>query len=344
MNRRILAAILLVTLPALSSPQLHAKGDDGWGWAEAIVTGAVIGTGVALAGTAVHHASQSISSSWNHSYVTAVSGSTEQLSRQYRSLMDSVLCSSDKKSLARSLSENYCSVKKLIRDFDNDVINFDNAISSLRGKIDEWRQQDSRHDIYREGKDALRNAQPLQQRLHETNDQLQSHRCYFILYDIVRHRAPELKRYETYPYHALLDDLEHAKSELISAINNLRSCFDLDCCDRELLNKAELKLDKLTDAYRHVLESAQYHHEKLEKLRAQRQRELMEAQRRLREAEEARMRAELARERELAYADWRREQSDLERLRRELRELEDLECGCVRLPYEYAEISLHIDL
>lgn len=347
MAHKSLLLLLSVIFLGTSCPTQTREG-DGWGWSEAIVTGALVGAGVTIAGKLIQNVAHSASSSWNHSYVTAVRDRNDRYARQYGPLIDTIMFSSSKKALARELSERYRSVKTLVYDFNCAASDFDGAISGLKSKLAEWQSQEDRRVMYREGRDAIDDAMPLQRRLHEANDSLQSQRAYVILYDVICYKSPELKHCEDYPYHVLLGDLESAKNELRAAVRDLECNCCSDSADRELLEKAHMKLDRLSDAYSRVIESAQYHHEKLEKLREQRHKELMEAQRRLEQAERERARAEreLAQaERERARVEWERQESDLARLRRELRDLEDERERHSTLPScDYVGVSVHIDM
>lgn len=339
--------MLLVSGLAVASGQITADHEGDWGWSGTIIAGALIGTGVALAGKVVHDVAQGASTSWNRSYISAVRDRTNRHERDYGSLIDTVRFSSSKKLLARELSEKYRSVGELVYNVNCAVSDFDSAIAGLENKIAEWRLQDNRQAMCREGRDVLEDAYPLQKRLREANESLQSRRHYLVLYDVVCRKAPELKRHENYPYHILLNDLDSSKSELKSAMRDLECTCCLDILDRELREKAQIKLDRLSDAYMRVIESSQYHHEKLEKLREQRHRELMEAQRRLEQAELERARAERERaqaERERARVEWERQERDLVRLKRELRELEEQKNLCMQPSYDYVDISVHIDV
>lgn len=339
--------MFLVVWLVATNQQAIAQYDDDWGWSGTIIAGALIGTGVALAGKVVHDVAQGASTSWNHSYISAVRDRADRYEREYSGLIDTVRFSNSKKLLARELSEKYPSVSGIIYDFNGATTDFDGAISGLESKITEWRSQDNRQSMCREGRDVIEDAYPLQKRLREANNSLQQKRCYLVLYDVVCHRAPELKRHESYPYHTLLNDCESAKDELKRAIRDLERTYCLDILDRELCEKAQTKLDRLSDVYTRVIESSQYHHEKLEKLREQRHRELMEAQRRLEQAELERARAERERaqaERERARAEWERQEQDLIRLKRELHELEGQQNHCTQPSYDCVDISVHIDM
>ncbi|MCL5436505.1 MAG: hypothetical protein M1549_01335 [Candidatus Dependentiae bacterium] len=345
MKRIILILTLPITAISPSLADLHAN-DSSWGWTETVVAGAALGAGVALAGKAIREVSKGISSSWNHSYVSAVSTRIDRLSEQYDSLAREIV-HRNKREVASLLSDRYRSVERMLHDLNWQAKDFDQAISNLRGKLDEWRLQDERAVMYCEGLAILDHAMPLQRILHKTDDTLQAQRFYFILYDIARHSSPQLDSCERYPYHALLKDLEGAKTELQSAIRKLENCWDLDHYDRDLLDKTTAKLRALSRHYVRVLESAQYHHEKLEKLRAERHRELLEAQRRLAEAEREMADAihDLAQsERQRTYAEWERRQSKVERLLRELNDIEDMDSDSDRPSYDSLELSVHIDL
>lgn len=342
-NRKLVVTFLVVGLVAISQ-QITAKNDDDWGWSGTIIAGALIG---GLTGKVVYDVVQGASTSWNHSYISAVRDRTDRYEREYSGFIDTVRFSSSKKLLAREFSEKYRSVSGIIYDFKCATTDFDGAILGLESKVAEWRSQNNRQSMCREGRDVLEDAYPLQTRLRETNNSLQSQQYYLVLYDVVCHRAPELKRHESYPYHVLLNDCESAKNELKTAISDLEHTCCLDILDRELREKAQTKLDRLSEAYTRVIESSQYHHEKLEKLREQRHRELMEAQRRLEQAELERARAERERaqaERERARVEWERQERDLIRLKRELRELEEQQNHCTQPSYDYVDISVHIDV
>lgn len=330
-----------------SSELLDARDGDGWGWPETLITGVLLCTGAAIAGKVVHDVAEGVSTSWNHGYVTAVREQEIRLSREYGSLVDTVMYVDSKKDLARNLSGHYHSVGTVISHFDRDFSCFNNAISSLRSKLNEWRGRDDRQNMYSEGQDVLSQALSSQRRFCKANDRLQDCKCYLILYDILRCDGPALKRCEKYPYHVLLDELDKTKRELETALSDLNSCCCLDCCDRELIDKACVKLHSLRDISSRIIESAQYHQEKLDQLREQRHRELMEAQRRLEQAELARACAdrELAQaERERARAERERQERDLDRLRRELRDLDDRAVVGSKYPsYDCMDVSLHID-
>lgn len=338
MKRGIVVVVIMALF--VTTPSIGRGSDDSWGWP--LIAGAIVGGGV-LIGSALHEVGKKASSSWNYSYITAVSDRMHRLSAQYNVSVKPFYLDSDKKSIARILSEQHPSVSRFLSDLDSDVSDFDSAISGLQSKLTEWGTSDDRRDMYRDGADVLRRSLSVQSQFHELNNRLQSQRAYYVLYDVVRCKSPELSRYGSYPYHDLLGELEQAKNVLQKALNGLECQYGLDSFDRQLCERARFKLEKLSDSYTHVIESAQYHHEKLEKLREQRHRELMIAQERLREAEEAC--AELVRakaERERAHAEWCRQQDDLHRLKRELRELEGREYLESHPSFEY--VSIQVDL
>lgn len=263
--------------------------DAEFGLPETIIVGACAS---ALVGGIAYHAVTSC----NQNYISSVRSQCKSLTRDYGILLDaSELSQFCLREFADLLVNSYRPVDRFIESFARKVGALDSAITNLVKKMREWAKQNGHCNNYNEGAVVLQDALVLQRRLHELNNNLQENRDYFVLFALVNADFPVLNHANRYPYHTFCRELKAAKKALVLAICNFNESDGLDADMRNLIDRALTKIRILTNAYDHVVRSAEYVNEKLSKRdkrdrdeqedRERRDRELLEARKRQEESD-----------------------------------------------------------
>lgn len=282
-------------------------------WYEKLAIGAGIGagiTGICIAGEKI---CESVSDSWNASYVSDVVARSSKIRANYSTAAIEFERSHGLLYVARKLSSNYVGIGHFIDNFDRNIRAFRSAITSLRDKKSEWAHMRGYEDLYREAKEALKDAEPVYDQFHEVSHYLSENRDFFVLYGLLKEPLPQLNTYKSYPYHDLLDRLTEEHNTLVSTIAKVSRPMCQHTQDEmdvvRVLEKAYMLEREIERMRTRIIESFPYYEEKREKVLERHHREMMEAQRRLEEAERARAEAEKASYR-LAIAQLERELKD----------------------------------